>query len=172
MITVRQTMLFGPCEKKSKKVVRKESTAITSSDAARDNEDTISIISSYDSVSVELESNNSHSSSEIESSTPYSGDFQPPADSAMSAERFDCVALCCANMDKPFQPKDKNTLQKLASKRNFQPQWYKKFPWLSVCLTRKKVFCLYCRYCTRQNLITFSKMGENVFTKGPSTLAL
>ena len=154
MKTVRQTTLFGPCEKKSKKVVRKESTAITSSDAAitrsdaaRDNEDTISI-SSNDSVSVELESNNSHSSSEIESSTPYSGDFQPPADSAMSAERFDCVALCCANMDKPFQPKDKNTLQNLASKRNFHPQWYKKFPWLSVCLTRKKVFCLYCRYCT------------------------
>ena len=121
-------------------------------------------ISSYDSVSVELESNNSHYSSEIESLTPYSGDFQPPADSAMSAERFDCVALCCASMDKPFQPKDKNTLQNLASKRNFQPQWYKKFPWLSVCLTRKKVFCLYCRYCTRQNLITFSKMGENAFT--------
>ena len=30
-----QTTLFGPCEKKSKKVVKKESTAITSSDAAR-----------------------------------------------------------------------------------------------------------------------------------------
>ena len=144
---MRQTTLFGPCEKKSKKVVRKESTAITcsdaaitSSDAARDNEDTISI-SRYDSVSVELESNNSHSSSEIESSTPYSGDFQLPADSEMSAERLDCVALCCANMDKPFQPKDKNTLQNLASKRNFQSQWYKKFPSLSVCFTSKKVFC-------------------------------
>ena len=89
---------YGPEESTA---ITSSDAAITRSDAARDNEDIISI-SSNDSVSVELESNNSHSSSEIESSTPYSGDFQPPADSAMSAERFDCVALCCANMDKPF----------------------------------------------------------------------
>ena len=56
-----------------------------------------------------------------------------------------CTALCCSSSDKAFQPTDKQTLAKLRAKgRNFQPQWYmyKRFPWLSVCITTKKAYCL------------------------------
>ena len=78
-----------------------------------------------------------------------------------------CVAQCCLG-EGPYQPTDKSTLQSLASKnRNFQPSWYKKFPWVSVCLTYKRAFCLYCRYASKHNWIAFSKTGEQqtVFTE-------
>ena len=77
-----------------------------------------------------------------------------------------CTAHCCFSDEKGFQPVDKSTLDMIATeKRNFQPQWYKQFPWLTICLTYKKVFCLYCRYATRRHLLSFSKMGEKTFTE-------
>ena len=48
--------------------------------------------------------------------------------------------------------------------RNFQSKWRKKFPWLGICITNKIVFCLYYRYGSSHGLLSFSKMGENVFT--------
>ena len=76
-----------------------------------------------------------------------------------------CTALCCISTEKAYQPTDKQTLAKFTTKkRNFQPQWYKQFPWVSVCITNKKAYCLYCRYATQHNLISFSKMGEKAFT--------
>ena len=83
-------------------------------------------------------------------------------DTDCSAENtpFNCIVQCCIHSDKPFQPVDKKTLLTLSiKKRNFQPQWYKQFPWISVCTTYKKVYCLYCRHATKHNLISFSK-GE------------
>ena len=72
----------------------------------------------------------------------------------------------CSSYEKGFQPVDKPTLDMIATeKMNFQPQWYKQFPWLTVCLTYKKVFCLYCRYANQHNLLSFSKMGEKAFTE-------
>ena len=74
-----------------------------------------------------------------------------------------CVLPCCGNdtVSVAYQPTDKPSLQQLFSnKRNFQPGWYKRFPWLSVCLSRKKVFCLYCRYAAKKHWIIFSKTGE------------
>ena len=76
-----------------------------------------------------------------------------------------CSARCSSN-EKGFQPVDKPTLDMIATeKRNFQPQWYKQFPWLTMCLTYKKLFCLYCRYATQHHLLSFSKMGEKAFTE-------
>lgn len=40
----------------------------------------------------------------------------------------------------------------------------KQFPWISVCVSRKKAFCLYCKYAKNHDIITYSKCGENVFT--------
>ena len=77
-----------------------------------------------------------------------------------------CTAPCCACSETVFQPIDKLALLKLtAKKRAFQPQWYKQFPWLSVCISSNKVYCLYCRYASQHNLIAFSKMGEKTFTE-------
>jgi len=55
----------------------------------------------------------------------------------------DCTAQCCIVCDKAFQPTDKKTVETFTTKkRNFQPQWYKQFPWVSVCTTYKKAYCL------------------------------
>jgi hypothetical protein len=50
----------------------------------------------------------------------------------------------------------------IATEKKSQPQCYKQFPWLTICLTYKKVFCLCCRYAT---LLSISKMGEKAFTE-------
>ena len=77
-----------------------------------------------------------------------------------------CTALCCSTADKVFQPTDKEMLANLTKKwRNFQPHWFKRFPWLSVCTTDKKVYCICCKYTTQHGLISFSKMGEKAFTE-------
>ena len=77
-----------------------------------------------------------------------------------------CTALCCSIIDKAFQPIDKRTLSTLTiKKRNFQPQWYKQFPWVSICTTYKNAYCLYCRHAAKHNLISFSKMGKRPLLK-------
>ena len=105
-----------------------------------------------------------------------SGDSMSEADEAEITESFqdtdssaetrpvNCTARCCIHSDEPFHPIDKKTLSIFTiKKRNFQPQWYKQFPWVSVCITYKKVYCLYCRHATKRNLI--SKMGEKAFAE-------
>ena len=78
---------------------------------------------------------------------------------------LNCTALCCLHSDKAFQPIDKKTLSIFTiKKRTFQPQWYKQFPWVSIYITYKKAYYLYCQHATKHNLIT-SKMGEKAFTE-------
>ena len=62
-----------------------------------------------------------------------------------------CSSQRCANEEQSFQVSVKN--------RNCQSSWYKQYPCLSVCLQRKVVFCLYCRYAVKHNWLTFSIMG-------------
>ena len=85
--------------------------------------------------------------------------IQQDKEEALKAQTA-CVAHCCSSDEKGFQPVDNPTGDIIATeKRNFQPQWYKQFPWLTICLTYKKVFCLYCRYATQHHLLSFSKIG-------------
>ena len=87
-------------------------------------------------------------------------------DSTSDTVPASCTALCCSSSEKAFQPTDKATLSRLKAKdRSFQAQWYKRFPWLTVCITTNKAYCLYCRYAARHKMITFSKMGESAFTE-------
>lgn len=77
-----------------------------------------------------------------------------------------CQSSCCSNIKEPYQPKNTKILHCLARcKRSFMSNWYKTYPWLSVCITKKKVFCFYCRYAQKQMLLNFSKRGEDTFTK-------
>jgi len=65
--------------------------------------------------------------------------------------------------NKSHQPSDKKTLSCLMNcKRNFMPHWYK--TWLSICITKQKVFCFYCRYAEDHAILNFSKRGEDTFT--------
>ena len=80
------------------------------------------------------------------------------------SEASHCSALCCTV--KAYQPTDAETLASLVFKgRRFEVHWFKRFAWLSVCMTSKKVYCVCCRYATQHNLITFSKKGEKSFAE-------
>ena len=64
-----------------------------------------------------------------------------------------CTALCCTSSDEAYHLTNKQVLSQLASKgRNFQPQWYKQFTWLTICTSSNKAFCLYCRYAVQHNV--------------------
>ena len=83
-----------------------------------------------------------------------------------SSDAAQCIAQCCLNYEKAFQPLDKAVLNSLSSKgRKFLPQWYKQFPWLNVCTTKRAVFCLYCCYCCHHNLNQFTRREEKAFTE-------
>ena len=87
------------------------------------------------------------------------GDSEPNV--SVRGEVLLCTAACCANDSECFQPVDRPTLVPLAKNgRNFVTSWYKAYPWLSVCTTRGKVFCLYCRYTENHGLLTFSKRAN------------
>ena len=87
-----------------------------------------------------------------------------------------CIDVCCSNDLEPYQPKNTTLLKGLAKGgRSFLAAWFSLFPWLTVCVARGSVFCLYCRYCTKHGLISFSKNsspafvdhGFNNWKKGP-----
>ena len=78
-----------------------------------------------------------------------------------------CTSECCLGGPDltPFQPSDSNTLTKFKKKqgdryRNVSSTWYKTYAWLSLCTSRKKAFCCYCRYCSNNKLLGMSKKGE------------
>ena len=66
-----------------------------------------------------------------------------------------CSSECCAvNDPTPFQPKDTTTIartrrQQGQKRRMFCTTWYATYPWLTLCCTRTRVFCTYCRFCVR-----------------------
>ena len=74
-----------------------------------------------------------------------------------------CTHPCCTDQ-KPFQPVNSVVLASLANKgRNFVVNWFKQFPWLTLCLTQKRVFCFYCRDISQHELLTFSKNFSRAF---------
>jgi hypothetical protein len=53
--------------------------------------------------------------------------------------------------------------KELFNQRKFRPEWFKQYPWLTACLTKKKVFCLPCRYIYLNKLLIFSKNSSLAF---------
>lgn len=79
-----------------------------------------------------------------------------------------CSSSCCQETLSPFQPQDaaviSNTKRKQGKRyQAFSPTWYTSYPWLTLCTTRSKVFCMYCRYCSRKVLLGLAKKGEDSF---------
>ena len=70
-------------------------------------------------------------------------DWMDSNNTIIASDITNCTAQSCLNYEKAFQPLDKTTLASLTSKRRkFLPQWYKQFPWLHICTTKRAVFCL------------------------------
>ena len=81
-----------------------------------------------------------------------------------------CTAECCINETglTPFQPKDSSTIERTRKQqgkksRLFSPSWYSAYTWITLCTTRARVFCTYCRYCSGKGLCNLSKKGEDAF---------
>lgn len=53
----------------------------------------------------------------------------------------------------------------LTIKEILWPQGLKKYPWLTICTTKKKVYCFYCRYADNPGMLMFSSKAESTFTK-------
>lgn len=78
-----------------------------------------------------------HSMEQIDNPQEHEQQTQGDMESDVSSE-FEKV--CCGSDTVADQPMDKLTLQQLktaSNKRNFQPNWYKKYSWLTVCLSKK-----------------------------------
>ena len=79
-----------------------------------------------------------------------------------------CTSDCCKGGLTPFQPTEPSVLEKLRRKqgeryRNFSPTWYSTYPWLTICATKGKAFCVYCWYCTEKHLLHLAKKGDDAF---------
>ena len=54
-----------------------------------------------------------------------------------------CESLCCVDCIEPYQPTNKAVLACMSNNgRHFMDKWFKTYPWLSICVTRKKVAIL------------------------------
>ena len=76
-----------------------------------------------------------------------------------------CTSECCKGGLTPYQPTESSkfqTLQRQQGKRirRFSPTWYDRHSWLTVCTTRGKAFCVYCRYCSSKGLLSLAKKGR------------
>ena len=90
-------------------------------------------------------------------------------------EENTCTSECCARAcdeqgPSPFQPKDSKTIERTRRKqgqksRLFSPAWYVTYPWITLCTTRARVFCVYCRYCMGKGL-SLAKKEEAFVTTG------
>ena len=81
-----------------------------------------------------------------------------------------CSASCCKNATYvPVQVTDPGTLlktKKLQGKkwRQFNSDWFKVYPWLVLCTTKRKAFCSYCRYSSERGLLTEKKGREVLYS--------
>lgn len=60
------------------------------------------------------------------------------------------------NITSPNQPKDASVLKltKQTHGRSFNSRWYKDFPWIHYCSSRKRVFCYFCLQAYQKGFLT------------------
>ena len=94
-------------------------------------------------------------------------------DNSDNDEELECECPCCCMSNSPSQPlnvtKSKqeyshNSQQlnrKKSYSRSIQASWYKKHPWIIVCISRYRVFCHSCRIAKQNGLV--SNFRNNIF---------
>ena len=63
---------------------------------------------------------------------------------------------CC-----PYVPKQRKGMKTYL--RHIQPIWYSKFPWISVCTTSFKIYCITYRSAKYRNFITYPNHSKSTF---------
>ena len=77
-----------------------------------------------------------------------------------------CSDICCSSGMKPFQPSDKALLRKLTRNgRNFFSCWFKEYPWLTMCISKNSVLCMYCKSAAKYGSLQFSHNSNPAFVK-------
>ena len=67
-----------------------------------------------------------------------------------------CADVYCSSDTTPFQPFNKEVLKEMTSGGcKFNSTWFKLYLWLTLCKTKKKVYCIYCRSAAKHLLIYF-----------------
>ena len=88
-----------------------------------------------------------------------------------------CDCQCCVNPGIPYQPanvsesktvhshfcKERQHGQLKSYSRKIQPNWYKRYPWISVCTSKYKIFCASCCGAKQQGLLTFTRHKNTAF---------
>lgn len=102
-----------------------------------------------------------------ETSSSASGSEQQENEgAASSSEDVDCNSQCCQDTLDIFQVRDDTVLKRTkrvqGHTRRFRSDWFKRYPWLVLCITKLKAFCAYCWYTHRRGLLT-DKLGEAAF---------
>ena len=85
------------------------------------------------------------------------GRSTPQPDEAIACTSECCARVCDEQGITPFQPKDSSTIERTRRRqgqksRLFSPTWYVTYPWILLCTTRARAFCVYCRYCVEKGL--------------------
>ena len=100
-----------------------------------------------------------------------------------NANNSDCMCRGCTDLSISHQPKDVNKSKlvhahnskerqdcKKTYCRKIQSSWYEKYPWITVCSSRYKIFCRTCRSAQQQGLLSSSvlssKSGQSPFITG------
>ena len=88
-----------------------------------------------------------------------------------------CECTACSDRNTAHQPTNvveskvsrayanKETGHKKKHSRVIQTSWYRSHPWITVCTSRFKIFCVSCRSANDQGLLTFSKRSNLAFVQ-------
>ena len=103
-------------------------------------------------------------------------EFEEDFDELLTDEETveDCSSDCCKlSRDKPNQPTSSKVLAatkrvqgkgKSRQARFVQATWFSRYPWLSLCESRQKLFCFYCVTASNRKLMTFSTKADRAFS--------
>ena len=89
-----------------------------------------------------------------------------------TSEEYESATVCFSDSCKkglsPYQPNEPSVIegtrkQQGKKTRHFCITWYSTYHWLTLCVTRAKVFCLYCRHCSNKKLLSMAKNGVDAF---------
>lgn len=126
------------------------------------------------SASVDTDSESEHLLESDSSSEDEQSDSRKGTNLASHSE-LACEVLCdcqgCTLTDSVYQPLEvsnskKSRVGKPKTKsysRKIQPEWYKKYPWITVCTSTFKIFCVFCRNAKQKGLLTFPKNKRSAF---------
>ena len=111
------------------------------------------MIEIYDSDNDDMHSNDeSHDGSEV-------------TQSESQSTSIICNNVCCSDENNFYQPKDSKTLVLFTNKNcQFLQVWYDRYRWLTLCIAKKKIFCINCKYAQSHKLLTFLKRSNIGFT--------